>query len=100
MLQRERTEFTNERLRIHQEVKKLGARYEEEVELRLFFEAKLNSLHCVNRESESGLKLTEELREKLAAENAQLRKDNLLLINQNIDYKAYKERLQDKVWTL
>lgn len=56
-------------MKMRSDFKKLGTRFEEEVELRLYFESKLNSLHCVNKESESELKIIAELKLKLDKQN-------------------------------
>ena len=56
-LEQEQLRFENERQKLFDELKKSQHRLEEEVNLRLFFENKLNQLHAVNNHAESNSKL-------------------------------------------
>lgn len=56
-LEQDQLRFENERQKLFDELKKSQQRLEEEVNLRLFFENKLNQLHAVNNHAESNAKL-------------------------------------------
>ena len=56
-LEQDQLRFENERQKLFDELKKSQQRLEEEVNLRLFFENKLNQLHAVNNHAESNVKL-------------------------------------------
>ena len=62
-----------------EDLKKAERRLEEEVQLRLFFEQKLNSLHLVNMETENLQKRTSDSNLKLTAVNHILMSDQRLL---------------------
>ena len=95
-LENEQLRFENERQKLFDELKKSQHRLEEEVNLRLFFENKLNQLHAVNNHAESNAKLLYEQRTTLISEISQLKKANLEIIQENVDYKKVKEHLEDK----
>lgn len=48
-----KTKFENERIKILEEMHRTQEKLEEEIRTRLFFETKLNSLHCLNMEEVS-----------------------------------------------
>ena len=64
-MERDRAKFEDERLKVYQELHNVQRRLEEEISLRLFFEAKLNSLHFINTEHESKFQLLKEQHEEL-----------------------------------
>jgi len=59
-LEKKMKEAETERLKIIEEYQKNAAKHEEEVQLRLYFESKLNTLHHINRESRSKYKSMKE----------------------------------------
>ena len=54
-METQRAKLEDEKLRVFEEFNKIQRKMEDEVELRLYFEQKLNSLHSINMKYESKL---------------------------------------------
>ena len=76
----QRTKLEDERRRVYNEMHVMQGKLEEEVERRLFFEQKLNSLHAVNMKYESQSQQLQEKVEKLTLQNTKLDNQNKELI--------------------
>lgn len=63
---------------------------EEEVELRLYFEQKLNSLHSINMKYESKLSILQEKYDKLYAKEQKLNQDYQENLQEVKSLKLYK----------
>jgi hypothetical protein len=70
-----RNAFENEKATIFREIEVTQKKLEEEIKLRLLFENKLNSLHHINKESESKYKILSDRYGKLEKENNELKVD-------------------------
>ena len=96
-LETRKTEMDNEREKMVETMLRIETRFEEEVNLRLLFENKLNSLHMINNESDSQVQLLTKEISWLKTENKRLNKVNTFASQQNIVFQDNIQRLHDKI---
>lgn len=96
-LETRKTEMDNEREKMVETMMRIETRFEEEVNLRLLFENKLNSLHMINNESDSQVQILAKEISWLKTENKRLNKVYTFASQQNIVFKDSIQRLHDKI---
>lgn len=71
-MEQQKTLYESERTKAVEDLIKIERKLDQEIQLRLFFEQKLNNLHLINMESESKYSLTREKFEGLSVQNNKL----------------------------
>lgn len=96
-MEQQKTLYESERTKAVEDLIKIERKLDQEIQLRLFFEQKLNNLHLINMESESKYSLTREKFEGLSVQNNKLMVEYSDKIKSNKTLTLYKQRTEDQI---